>query len=107
MDKLQIDMDKLQIATFDPPLLEALKETYKPTSEYPDFNAFLKYLGSPAANAQLPAPETDLDRPLASYFISTSHNTYLTGNQLYGNANVDGYKSVSELTGGHHQNSVS
>jgi hypothetical protein len=85
------------IATFDASLLTSFKALYKPTPEYPDFNAFLKYLSSPDANAQLPAPETNFDKPIAAYFISTSHNTYLTGNQLYGNANVDGYKSVSGL----------
>lgn len=33
----------------------------------------------------------DMDRPLASYFIFASHNTYLTGLQVHGNATIEGY----------------
>lgn len=32
-----------------------------------------------------------MDQPLASYFINASHNTYLTGSQVHGNATVEGY----------------
>ena len=38
--------------------------------------------------------EQDLTHPLKDYLISTSHNTYLVGNQLYGEASCDGYKTV-------------
>ena len=37
-------------------------------------------------------PETDLSHPLKDYLISTSHNTYLVSNQLYGHASIEGYK---------------
>ncbi|KAJ2082696.1 1-phosphatidylinositol 4,5-bisphosphate phosphodiesterase delta-1 [Coemansia sp. RSA 988] len=37
------------------------------------------------------ASEPDMDLPLNQYFISTSHNTYLAGDQLVGTATVEGY----------------
>lgn len=59
-----------------------------------DFNGFLHYMTSPAANALSPPLEQDLSWPLGSYFISSSHNTYLTGNQLYSDSSTDAYKNV-------------
>jgi hypothetical protein len=58
---------------------------------------FLEYMASPSSNALLPAPKGNLSLPLSAYFISASHNTYLTGHQLYGNSSVEGYKNVGFL----------
>ncbi|KAJ1907064.1 1-phosphatidylinositol 4,5-bisphosphate phosphodiesterase delta-1 [Coemansia sp. IMI 209127] len=35
--------------------------------------------------------EPDMDLPLNQYYVSTSHNTYLIGDQLVGTATVEGY----------------
>ncbi|CAN8097070.1 unnamed protein product [Discula destructiva] len=60
-----------------------------------DFADFIRYMTSDASNAVGPLNAAgDLSYPLCSYFISSSHNTYLTGNQLSSDASTDAYKNV-------------
>lgn len=66
------------------------------TKDALDFGDFLKYMTSDATNVVGPLGDEDgdLSYPLSSYFISSSHNTYLTGNQLSSHASTDAYKNV-------------
>lgn len=58
------------------------------------FEGFLRYMESKDCsvfNQTHTAVYQDMDQPLTSYFISTSHNTYLTGDQLVGESDLDAY----------------
>jgi phosphatidylinositol phospholipase C, delta len=68
--------------------------TFQDGTSLTDQVSFMQYMRSPAAAALGPRPDVDLSHPMSSYYISSSHNTYLTGNQLYGDANTDGYTNV-------------
>lgn len=59
-----------------------------------NYSTFLHYMTSSAADALAPARDEDFSWPLNSYFISSSHNTYLTGNQLSSDSSTDAYKNV-------------
>nr|XP_046249412.1 1-phosphatidylinositol 4,5-bisphosphate phosphodiesterase zeta-1-like isoform X1 [Scatophagus argus]XP_046249413.1 1-phosphatidylinositol 4,5-bisphosphate phosphodiesterase zeta-1-like isoform X1 [Scatophagus argus] len=58
------------------------------------FEGFLRYMESKDCcvfNSAHLSVYQDMDQPLTSYFISSSHNTYLTGDQLVGKSHLDAY----------------
>ena len=59
-----------------------------------DLNDFLQYMTSQDSAITLPWKKCDLSWPLTNYFISSSHNTYLTGNQLYSDSTTGAYTNV-------------
>lgn len=70
----------------------------KPRPAQPSTNDFLEFMKLPINNAEAPREleAAELEWPLSSYFINSSHNTYLTGNQLYSEASAEVYRDVSE-----------
>ncbi|KAM0346486.1 hypothetical protein ACHAPU_005551 [Fusarium lateritium] len=56
-----------------------------------DLDAFMVWMTSSHGAATTPPKPQDLSYPLSSYFISSSHNTYLTGNQLSSDSSTRPY----------------
>lgn len=73
----------------DIPLSEDVEEY-----SYEDWLALLWMKGGLEAVGAL-AGSKDLGKPISSYYISSSHNTYLSGNQLMSKSTTDAYKNVS------------
>ncbi|XP_024915802.1 1-phosphatidylinositol 4,5-bisphosphate phosphodiesterase eta-2, partial [Cynoglossus semilaevis] len=60
-------------------------------------DGFTNYMRSPAGDVFNPEHQQvnqDMTQPLNSYFIATSHNTYLTGDQLLSQSRVEMYAYV-------------
>lgn len=55
---------------------------------------FLVHMASGAADALALPRVSDLLQPISDYFINSSHNTYITGNQLTSKASVEPYRNV-------------
>ncbi|KAE9399900.1 PLC-like phosphodiesterase [Gymnopus androsaceus JB14] len=55
------------------------------------FSAFLRSSDNAALPDQNKPVYHDMTRPISEYFISSSHNTYLIGNQLVGVSTIEGY----------------
>ncbi|CAI9559262.1 unnamed protein product [Staurois parvus] len=93
-----------------PPLkrdqVRQLIEKYEPNKQFLErdqisMEGFSRFLGGDE-NSIVPPEALDLSddmtQPLTSYFINSSHNTYLTAGQLTGNSSVEMYRQVL-LTG--------
>lgn len=66
------------------------KEEYK----FEEFLECVWFVDGFTALKEVPPGEKDLSKPLSNYFISSSHNTYLSGNQLSSRSTTDAYKNV-------------
>uniref|UniRef100_A0A8C4WRH7 1-phosphatidylinositol 4,5-bisphosphate phosphodiesterase n=1 Tax=Gopherus evgoodei TaxID=1825980 RepID=A0A8C4WRH7_9SAUR len=89
-----------------PPLSRAqvrqLIDKYEPNRQFLErdqmsMEGFGRYLAG-EENSIVPPEKLDLSddmsQPLSSYFINSSHNTYLTAGQLTGNSSVEMYRQV-------------
>jgi Phosphatidylinositol-specific phospholipase C, X domain/Phosphatidylinositol-specific phospholipase C, Y domain len=74
--------------------------------DYVSLHAFTSFLTGPANSALLPerdalgcgsSVEDYMSHPLSDYWICSSHNTYLEGDQLQGNSSVSAYLTALQM----------
>jgi phosphatidylinositol phospholipase C delta len=79
------------LATVQHQAIEPLtKEEYK----FEEFLEAVYYSRGFEALKEVNRDDKDLTRPLSNYYISSSHNTYLSGNQLSSKSSTEAYKNV-------------
>ncbi|XP_048457048.1 1-phosphatidylinositol 4,5-bisphosphate phosphodiesterase beta-4-like isoform X1 [Rhincodon typus] len=95
-------LNEILFPFYDPKRAMQILETYEPDEELRkqasmSCDGFCRYLMSDE-NAPVFLDRLDLyqemDHPLSHYFISSSHNTYLTGRQFGGKSSVEMYRQV-------------
>jgi hypothetical protein len=74
---------------------DTIPDAPEPVDVLASLDAFRAYMKDADSSAMGPEDALDLSAPISDYFISSSHNTYLTGNQLYSDAAASAYTSVS------------
>jgi hypothetical protein len=66
-------------------------ESSQAVMSFEEFSAFLLSPDNSPVADQDKTVWHDMTRPLCEYYISSSHNTYLVGNQLVGVSTIEGY----------------
>lgn len=69
---------------------------YQKIKPDPDFNTFEDWEKHISQKTPIITPKLNPNRPIAEYYISSSHNTYLKGHQLVGESTIERYKKVLE-----------
>jgi phosphatidylinositol phospholipase C delta len=67
----------------------------KASYSFEEWMGFMWMYGGFDPIRELDERNKDLGRPITSYFVSSSHNTYLSGNQLSSKSSTEAYKNVS------------
>jgi len=70
--------------------IEKLKDSYK----FEEFLEAMYYNYVFEAMSKMVFEDKDLTKPISNYFISSSHNTYLMGNQLSSKSSTEAYTKV-------------